>query len=727
MSQPPCASLPPTSARVEALLQAMTPAEKIGQLTMINAGWGPDGPELSAAQRDSIRAGEVGSTLNLWGARATGEAQRVAVGDSRLGVPLLFAFDVIHGQRTIFPIPLGEAAAFDPDLWERTARAAAEEAAADGVALVFAPMLDAARDPRWGRIAESFGEDPWLGARYAEARIRGFQHGGLADPAAVGATAKHLGAYGAVEAGREYASVDISRRLLHEVWLPPFAAAVRAGACAIMPSFNDLGGVPMTANAAILTDLVRRRWGFDGIFISDFNAISELMAHGVASDLAEAAALALKAGMDIDMASDAYPKGLPVALQRGLVDGTMIDAAVRRVLTLKERLGLFDAPQGRGAAPVPPEALARHRALARDAARRSIVLLQDRDGLLPLRAGRPDGGTPRLAVIGPLADARSEMHGCWGGAGEVRNAVTFLEGVRAALPGQAILHARGVDIAGDDPGGVAEAVEAARASDIVLLCLGEAALMSGEAASRARPGAPDGQRRLAEAVLDLGKPVIVTLTAGRPLIAPWLFERASTALATWFPGDEAGHALADVLTGRWSPSGRLPVTWPRAAGQIPIYYGRRPTGRPADPANVMTSRYIDAPVEPQFPFGHGLSYGRFTYGAPRVSPIAIGPGDAIVVEADIVNEGPAAGEETALLFIRDRVASMARPVLELRGAVRLTLAPGERGTARFRLAAADLAFIDEEGVPRLESGDFDIHVGPSADPARLLSARLTLT
>jgi beta-glucosidase len=711
----------PASARVESLLASMTLPEKIGQLTMVNADHGPGGRELAPHNLNAIRAGTAGSALNLWGGERTREAQRLAVAESRLGVPMLLAYDVIHGQSTVFPIPLGEAAALDPALWEATARAAAIEAASDGVALTFAPMLDTARDPRWGRIAESFGEDPWLGARYAEAKVRGFQHGALSDPDVVGATAKHFCAYGAAEAGREYASVDMSRRRLHEIYLPPFEAAVRAGVAAIMPSFNDLCGVPMTANAAMLRGELRERWGFHGVIVSDFTAVAELIAHGVASDLAEAAALALNAGVDIDMVSDAYPKGLPEALERGLIQIAAINEAVRRVLTLKERLGLFEAPYGRGETPLAPETFARHRALAREAARRSIVLLQDRDGVLPLRgaSGR------RLAVIGPLAHAREEMHGCWAGAGDAARATTFLEGLTEALPGWRIDYAKGSGVLDGGPEALAEALELARASDVVLLCLGEAALMSGEAASRARPDIPAPQRRLAEAVFEAGKPVIVTLSSGRPLTAPWLFELAQfdlapAVLATWFLGDEAGGALADVLTGRWSPSGRLTVSWPRLVGQIPICYGRLPTGRPADPANTMTSRYLDTPTEPQFPFGHGLSYGRFVYSDLRVSPSSVGPDGRITAEADIVNEGVAAGEETAFLFIRDRVASVSRPLLELKGMARLTLAPGERGTARFSLAVREMAFFDEDGAARLEEGEFEIFVGPSADPAGLL-------
>ncbi|MBX6324236.1 MAG: beta-glucosidase, partial [Rhodospirillaceae bacterium] len=424
---------------MDRLVAAMTLEEKIGQLTMLSADLAVTGPRVSADYMEEIRAGRCGSLLNLWGAEATRAVQRAAVEETRLGVPLLFGFDVVHGHRTIFPVPLGEAAAFDPELWRRTARAAAAEAAADGVDLVFAPMLDVARDPRWGRMVEGPGEDPLVGARLAAAKVRGFQGEDLAAADSVAATAKHFVAYGAVTAGRDYASVEISGRALHEVYLPPFAAAVAADAAAVMPGFVDLAGVPASADAPLLRGLLRGRWGFAGVLISDYNAIAELMAHGVAGDLAEAAALALKAGVDIDMVAQAYRRGLPEALARGLVAEGEIDAAVRRVLALKARLGLFEDPYRRGAAGLDPAARAAHRALAREAARRAIVLLCNRGGILPLK---PE--TRRLAVLGPLADAPVDMLGPWAGAaGPGGGGVTFLEGLRAALPGTEIRHAAG--------------------------------------------------------------------------------------------------------------------------------------------------------------------------------------------------------------------------------------------------------------------------------------------
>jgi beta-glucosidase len=708
--------------RITELIEAMTLEEKVGQLNMLTADLAVTGPGMPADYMAALRAGRLGSMLNLYGAELTREVQRVAVEETRLGIPLIFGYDVIHGHRTIFPIPLAEAAAFDPDLWERTARVAALEAAAEGLALVFAPMLDVARDPRWGRISESAGEDPWLTCRLAEAKIRGFQGRELAAPTAVAATAKHFAAYGAVMAGRDYAQVEVSERSLHEIYLPPFRAAVDAGVAALMPAFTDMAGVPLTANAALLRDLVRARWGFDGVMISDYNAIAELVPHGVAGDIPEAAALALRAGVDIDMMANAYTQGLPAALERGDVSVTDIDAAVRRVLMLKARLGLFEDPYREGAVGVLGASDRQaHREMAREAARRSIVLLTHRDNLLPiLTAPR------RMAVLGPLADAREEMLGPWSGAGRAADMVTFLEGLREAWPQSEITHAKGVDIDGDDMSGIPAAFDLARHADLVILCLGEARWMSGEAGCRARPGLPGRQAELADAILDSGKPVVVLLSSGRPLAVSRLFERAGAVLATWYLGSESGHAVGDVLSGRWNPTGRLPVSWPVHVGQIPIFYAKLPTGRPFDPSFRYTSKYLDMSNEPLFPFGHGLSYTRFTLDNLRTDRSELRPGEAVSIEVDVSNEGERAGEETVLLFVRDPVASVSRPVLELKGMARIALAAGARGTVRMRLAADALTFVGNDIAPRLEPGLFELFVGPSANREGLLKICINL-
>jgi beta-glucosidase len=710
------------SDRLNDLLATMTLSEKIGQLNMVSADWAVTGPRLSENYRQSVREGNAGSLLNLWGAEAAHDMQRVAVEQTRLGIPLLLGFDTVHGQHTVFPVPLGEAAAFDPALWQATARAAAEEAAADGLNLVFAPMLDVSRDPRWGRIVEGPGEDAVVAARFGEAKIVGFQTADLTAADSVATTAKHLGAYGAVLAGRDYASVEISDRMLHEVYYPPFQAAIAAGTAAIMPSFNDLAGVPVTANKPLLDDLARGRWGFDGVMISDYNAVTELLAHGVAADRVEAAALALNAGVDIDMMGDAYLLGLPDALERGLVTMAQIDASVLRILKLKAALGLFEDPYRRGRA-IPAERRHAIRDLARQAARQSMVLLTNRNKVLPLSPLHR-----RIAVLGPLADAPGETLGPWAGAGRKDEAISLLAGLINALPDTEILSAPGVGIEEVDTGGIADAIAFAQTADIILLCLGEAAAMSGEAASRAQPVLPTGQRALAEAALALGKPVVVILVSGRPLMVSWLTARADAVLAIWYPGSEAGPALADILTGRHAPSGRLPLSWPVDVGQIPIYFARRPTGRPADPALHYSSKYLDLPFDPLFSFGHGLSYTRFIWRGFSVTPEQFSATETIDIKIEIANDGDRAGTETVFLFGRDPVASVARPVLELLDFAQITLDPGSAAIVRFRLLPQQLSFAGQppDYAPRLEPGSFEISVGPCADPTRLLNRKVVL-
>lgn len=696
----------------------MTLEEKIGQLTILSANYAVTGPTMPVDVAADVRAGRLGSVFNLWGRDAVRETQRAAVEESRLGVPLFFAFDVIHGFRTVFPIPLAETGAFDPALWEATAAHAADEAAAAGLDLTFAPMLDLTRDPRWGRIAEGPGEDPVVGARFAEAKVRGTQGADLAGPSGLVATAKHFVAYGASVAGRDYAAVEVSDRALAEIYLPPFRAAVDAGALAIMPAFTDVAGVPLTGNRALLTGVLREEWGFDGVIVSDYGAVGELMVHGVAADRAEAAALALNAGVDIDMMSLVYRDGLPEALRRGLTTIAAVDAAVARVLELKRRLGLFDDPYRRCAGPDPdtPARRAARVAASRDAAIRSLVLLQNRDGALPLPAGEPG----RIALIGPLADAPGEMLGPWAGAGRAEEAAGVLAGLRATWPGAAIEHVEGVPIEGGDDAGIAAAVAAARRADRVILAVGEAAWMSGEAASRARIELPGRQAELAAAVLAAGRPVVVLLFSGRPIAMPEVFDRAAAVLACWFPGGEAGHAVAAVLTGAAAPSAGLPVTWPRHVGQVPIAYSERRSGRPESPEKY-TSKYLDLPNSPQFPFGHGLGYTRFELGDPLVSGA-----DPFRVEAELANVGARAGAATVFLFIRDPVASVSRPTLELRRFARLALAPGARGVVRFELGRGDFAFPGADLAPTIEPGQVEILVGLSADPAGLRAAALTL-
>lgn len=703
----------------------MTLAEKLGQLTMTASGYTVTGPVIAGDSTQSIIDGSLGNLLNMVGAGPAHEMQRLAVEQSRLGIPLLIGLDIIHGHRTLFPIPLAEAGLFDATLWERTAREAAREGAAEGLALTFAPMLDVSRDPRWGRTAEGPGEDGWLNARIAQAKVRGFQGSDLSSAESLAACAKHFVAYGAVTAGREYAAVDISERTLREVHLPGFEAAIRAGVATLMPSFTDLNGVPMTAHIPLLRDWLRGEMGWDGVIISDYNAIAELIKHGVAGDLVDAAVLALKAGVDIDMMADAYRKGLPVALDQGRVTIEEIDACVRRVLRLKEQLGLFDDPYRRGTTPEPAAAIAERQRLARDVAGKAIVMLKNEGDTLPLAAT-----AKALCVIGPLADASTEMKGPWWGAGEHEPAISVLAGLRAALPQTDIRHAAGVAIESADDSGIDAAVALCDGVDAVVLCLGERATMSGEAASRATPALPGRQQALAEAVVAraqaLGIPVIAVLFSGRPLVVPWLAEHADALLAAWFLGTEAGHAIADVVTGKVSPGGRTPMSWPRAIGQVPIFFGQRPTGRPLNADDYYTSKYQDVANTPLYAFGHGLSYGRFGYDALQVAPQRVREQDTLSIRVSLRNDGAREAEETVFLFVRAKLARVTRPLLELKGFAKLRLLPGESGSVQLALPAAALRYLGPDLQPVFEAGEVEILVGPSAEPSGLLRQAIVL-
>jgi beta-glucosidase len=711
--------------RIDTLIGAMTLAEKLGQLTMTASSYAVTGPVIAGDSTESIKAGTIGNLLNMVGADHVREMQRLAVEESRLKIPLLIGFDIVHGHRTLFPIPLGEAALFDPEAWTLTARESAKEAAAEGLAMTFAPMLDVARDPRWGRISEGPGEDPYVAVRVAQAKVRGFQGTDLAAADALAAVAKHFCAYGAAIAGRDYASADISERTLHEIYMPPFESAVAAGVAAIMPAFMDLAAIPMTANKELMQGWLRERWGFKGVIISDYHAIAELLNHGIAADLAQAATLALKAGVDIDMMADAYRKGLPIALERGHVNMIEIDESVRRVLTLKERLGLFDDPYRRGATPETAAAISQRRKLARSVGARAIVMLKNERGALPLPASR------RLAVLGPLADAAADMSGPWWGAAAKEGHVSVLAGLRAQLSESHVLHAPGVALDDADTSGVAAALDLVAQADVVVLCVGEAATMSGEAASRAHLGLPGMQRQFAEAVFEraraAAKPVIVVLFSGRPLVVPWLVERADAVLAAWFLGSEAGNSIADVISGRVSPSGRTPVSWARALGQIPIFYGERPSGRPADPKDHYTSKYLDVPNEPLFAFGHGLTYGQFVLSNLRVTPRNVEDIDTMQIRVDVRNVGAREAQETVFLFTHDKVASVARPLLELKGFAKMSLRPGETGVVSMALRAAELCFLGLDLKPLFEPGEVEILVGPCADRSQLLVTTVELS
>jgi beta-glucosidase len=709
---------------VDSVLAGLTLEEKLGQLTQNVLSAAMTGPQLPEASAADIRSGRIGSFLGVAGAEVTRNLQREAVEHSRAKIPLLFAHDVIHGFRTIFPVPLAEAASWDPAAVERAARVAAAEGAANGLHWTFAPMVDIARDPRWGRIVEGSGEDPYLGSAMAAARVRGFQGADsstgamhtLRDTLTLIATAKHFVAYGAAEGGRDYNVADVPARTLREVYLPPFHAAANAGAGSVMASFNDVDGVPMHANRELITDVLRREWGWDGILVSDYTGIMELLNHGVAADTAEAARRGIDAGVDVDMVSTFYIMKLPAEVRAGRVPVAAIDNAVRRVLRAKYERGLFEDPYRYSS-------VAREKALtlapafvaeAREMARRSIVLLKNDGGVLPLRK---DLGS--VAVIGPLADDATSALGAWAGAGRPEDAVTPLAGIRQALGNRGrVVYARGASADTADTSGFAEAVRAAREADATVLVIGEREDMTGEAHSRASldlPGVQDAlSRTVYAAARAAGKPVVVVLMAGRPLSVPWLAENVPAIVEAWHLGVQTGPALADVLFGDFNPGGKLPVSFPRTVGQVPTYYNHRNTGRPPVEGIRWNSKYIDVPWTPQWPFGHGLSYTTFAYDTPRVSKSEIGPTDSLTVSVTVTNSGTRAGDEVVQLYVRDDAASVTRPVKMLKGFRRVTLRPGERRSLTFTLRPQDLAFYDLRMRYVVEPGAFTVWAAGSS-------------
>ena len=716
------ASTPARDSRLpDSLLALMTLEEKLGQLTMAPAEWGQTGPQAAGGGDSLVREGRIGSFLNFWGAAATRRMQRVAVEESRLHIPLLFAHDVIHGWRTVFPVPLAEAASFDTAAVEGAARIAAVEASAHGVHWTFAPMVDIARDARWGRVVEGAGEDPFLGSAMAAARVRGFQGDDLASPATLMATAKHFAAYGAAEAGRDYNVADVSDRTLWEVYLPPFEAAVRAGSGSIMAAFNEIGGTPAHASEWLLGDVLRERWGFRGLVVSDWTGVRELIEHDIAADGAGAAARALRAGVDVEMSSTTYFELAPAA-HAGRFPTAVIDSAVLRVLRAKQALGLFDDPYRYGDTTSERRLTltAEHRAAARALARKAIVLLKnDASGAAPTLPLRKT--LRSIAVIGPLADDARSALGSWAGTGKPEDAITLLEGIRRALPDARVLHARGAPVDTADTGGFGEAERVAREAEAVLLVLGEREDMSAEAASRTSVELPGSQEALAQVVTRAAKaanpdkPVVALLMNGRPLAVPWLADSVPAVVETWFLGVEHGHAVADVLFGDHSPSGRLPVTLPRVTGQVPIYYNAKPTGRPPVASEKYTSKYLDVHWTPQWPFGHGLSYTTFAYADLRLSADSLRADDSVTVTVSVRNSGSQPGDEVVQLYLRDEVASVTRPLRSLKGFARISLRPGEAREVRLTLRPEDLSLYDLTMRRVVEPGGFTVFVDGSSD------------
>jgi beta-glucosidase len=693
--------------KINALLAKMTLAEKLGQLQQLDGDFptGAGRPE----HFEMVRKGTLGSTLNVRGAKNVNELQRAAM-ESRLKIPHLFAFDVIHGYRTIFPVPLGEAASFDIKAAELSAYIAAKESRAAGVAWTFAPMVDIARDPRWGRIVEGAGEDTFLGVQFAKARVRGFQGTDYSQPDRVLACAKHWVAYGAAQAGRDYSTTDISENTLYNVYFPPFKAAKEAGVDTFMSSFNDLNGVPATANRWVMTDVLRKEWKFDGLVVSDYTAVMELINHGVAKDESDAARIALNAGVDIEMVSRFYNlHGEQLFKDKKLTMAT-IDEAVRRVLRIKYRLGLFDKPYTDESLEAKTLLTAEHRKTARDIAAKSFVLLKNDRQTLPLRKNIEE-----LAIIGGLADSKEDVLGSWNGDGKIADAVTLLEGVKNKLGNNTkIRYVKGCDAKCEDTQEFDKAVDAAKDSDFTILVVGESAAMSGEAASRSNIDLPGRQLDLVKAIHATGKPYAVVLMNGRPLTINWVAENSPAILETWFGGTEAGNAIADVLFGDVNPSGKLPVTFPRSVGQIPIYYNQMSTGRPFKEAEKYTSKYLDIPNTPLYPFGYGLSYTNFELSNLRLSAKQIAPNGSLNVSVDVQNTGSRPGTEVVQLYIRDLVGSLTRPVKELKGFERVELRAGEKRTVTFTLKPEHLGFYNAQNKFAVEPGDFKVWVGQNS-------------
>jgi beta-glucosidase len=692
--------------KISDMLGRMTLAEKLGQLQQIEGNWNGD---ARPGQIKLAREGLLGSSIFVYGARRTMELQRVATTESRLKIPILFAFDVIHGYRTIFPVPLAEAASWDPAVVERADSVAASEASAAGIRWTFAPMVDIARDPRWGRIVEGSGEDPFLGSAMGAAAVLGFQGTNYGCPDKILACAKHWVAYGAAEGGRDYNTAEVSERTLREIYFPPFKAAIDAGAGSVMSAFEDLDGVPCTANSFLLTDVLRDEWHFRGMVISDWNAVNELITHGVAANGKDAAALALNAGVDMEMAGGLYHQYGEQLVSEGKISMATIDQSVRRVLEAKYKLGLFEHPYAdetlEKAALLSPANLT----TARELAARTFVLLKNDHDTLPL--GRD---LKSIAVIGPLADDAQSVIGPWSGDGRKEEAVSLLAGIRAKVPRAKILYVRGCDVTGDSRAGFNQAVKAARKADFIILAVGESSDMSGEAASRSSLDLPGQQLALIQAIHALGKPYAVILMNGRPLSIDWVASNSPAVLETWFAGTEGGNAIADALFGDANPGGKLPVTFPRSAGQAPIYYNHKNTGRPPGGGNKDVSRDVDLPWTPLYPFGYGLSYTCFKLSNLQLSDTRIHRDGIVKVGVDVENIGGRAGDEVVQIYIHDLVASVTRPVEALKGFERVRLQPGETRHVEFMLGPQELGFYNQAMRFVVEPGRFEVMAGDNS-------------
>ncbi|MGH1362144.1 MAG: glycoside hydrolase family 3 N-terminal domain-containing protein [Calditrichia bacterium] len=707
---------------VEALLKRMTLDEKIGQMVQINDFNG----EISDDLKEKLRTGKIGSMLNEVVPEASAEIQRIAREESRLGIPIIMARDVIHGFRTIFPIPLGQASAWNAKLVEDAAAIAAEEAARAGFHWTFAPMMDVTRDPRWGRIAEGFGEDPWLASFLSAAMVKGFQGDDLSASNTIAACAKHFVGYGAAEGGRDYDTAIIPEYLLREIYLPPFKASVDVGAATVMTSFNEINGVPASGNKRLVREILKDEWKFPGVVVSDWRSMEEMIAHGYSEDLPDVAQQSIEAGVDMEMQSDAYTDHLAKLVKDGKVDVALIDGAVRRILQLKFDLGLFKKVSPyKTEAHRPPSKKALQ--IAKQSALESMVLLEN-DGILPLESNMKS-----IAVIGPMADDGYEMLGTWNRDGIPEESVTPLAAIRKHDAKKRSIHyAQGLTHSRDkSTSGFPAAVEAAKKSDVVLLFVGEEAILSGEAHSRAYLDLPGAQSALIDAIAETGKPIALVIMAGRPLVFQAFKEKVNAILYGWHPGTMGGPAVSDLLFGVESPSGKLTITFPKAEGQIPVYYARKNTGRPPQARKLTmmddipvrayqsslgdAARYLDIGYKPAYSFGFGLSYTSFTYESLQLSAASLSKGENIMVSATIRNSGKTAAKEVVQLYVRDRVGSLTRPLRQLKGYQKIHLKPGESKQVKFQLKAAELGFFHPQKGYVVEPGMFDVWIAPNSD------------
>jgi len=719
--------------QVEALLEQMTLEEKIGQLNLLTPGGGiATGSVVSEDVEAKIKAGQVGGVFGVSSPERVRQAQEIAVKNSRLGIPLLIGSDVIHGYKTTFPTPLGLSSSWDMELIKETAKVAAKEATADGINWNFSPMVDISRDPRWGRVAEGAGEDAYLGSQIAIAMVEGYQQDDLTQPQTMMATVKHLALYGAPEGGRDYNRVDMSRTKMFNEYLPPYKAAVDAGVGSVMTSFNDIDGVPASGNKWLLTDLLRERWGFDGFVVSDYTSVNEMIAHGM-GDLQDVSAMALKAGLDMDMVGEGFLTTLKKSVDEGRVSEEEITTAARRILEAKHKLGLLDDPYRYSDASRPEKDIltAGNRQLARRAATQSFVLLKDHNQVLPVSK------KAKIALIGPLADDQTNMLGTWAPTGDFKLSVPVLEGFKNVAPKTKITYAKGANITNDTAYAkkvnvfgpkveisdrspeklLQEALKVAKVADVIVAVVGEASEMSGEAASRTNIQIPESQKRLIRELVATGKPVALVLMSGRPLDISEEMEMPLSILQVWHPGVEAGNAIADVVFGDVNPSGKLTMSWPRNVGQIPVYYGERITGRPAatEEFEKFKSNYLDVVNSPLLPFGYGLSYTSFEYGKSKASSETLRANEEIIISTTVTNTGKKVGKEVVQLYIHDKVRSLTPPKKQLIAFKKIELKPGESMTVEFPVTVNDLRFYNGSLEYVYEPGEFDFFVAGSSN------------